>query len=164
MFSTVVAHAAVAALLSGTMWYLPSASAEPDSSINGTYAALSDGLWAKTNERFHDEVTVVSIWTISSSCSDYEDCTGTVVSDQGWSAPVRYRSGLWRLTRTIPHWQTCPDGTTAPGEQAFEFSRASRNGSPSTLTGFDRTKGPSGACGVNQWLTISMPFSLTLIS
>jgi len=35
-------------------------------------------------------------------------------------------------------------------------------GSP-TLSGKDKTIGPSGACGQNQWLTVEMPLRLDKI-
>ncbi len=33
-----------------------------------------------------------------------------------------------------------------------------------TLAGEDSTIGPSGACGVNKWLTIKMPFTAVKLS
>jgi hypothetical protein len=30
------------------------------------------------------------------------------------------------------------------------------------VIGWDRTTGPSGACGINKWLNITMPLTLTL--
>jgi hypothetical protein len=95
---------------------------------------------------------------ISSACSNYQDCTGRVTSDQGWSADVNYLSGQWRVVRTIENWEPCPDGTAAPGEQWYMFWPDRAN--PSTLIGWDKTIGPSGACGKNQWLTVTMPFKL----
>lgn len=135
----------------------PAAANTDGVAINGTYLAVSDGQWAQTNAVYHDEATLVSTWTITSSCSDYLACWGTVTSDQGWSAPIRYLSRLWLVTRVLPDWEHCTDGTTAPGEQKFTFSPDDA----ATLTGWDRTMGPSGACGINHWLTIDMPFKLT---
>lgn len=126
--------------------------------VNGTLHAVSDGQWAKTNEIFHDEETVSSIWTVSSSCSGVYDCTGRVTSDQGWSAEARYVSNMWFVTRTIPDWQRCADGSTAAGKQIVKFYRDAS--APSTFKGWDTTVGPSGACGVNLPLAIEMPFTL----
>ena len=122
-----------------------------DVAINGVFTAVSDGQWAKTNESFRDEATVTSTWTISSACSTYQDCTGTVASDQGWTADLVYVSGRWRVVRTVENWEPCPDGTAAPGEQSFTFWPA-RNDAVDRYThlaGWDRTVGPSGACGTD---------------
>jgi hypothetical protein len=125
--------------------------------INGTYTAVSDGQYAKTNEVFRDEATVTSTWTISSTCSDVTDCSGRVTSDQGWSADAHYRSRMWSVVHRIENWERCADGTAAPGEQRFNFFKVDAT----TLIGWDKTIGPSGGCGINEWLTIRMPFTLT---
>lgn len=127
--------------------------------INGVYTAVSDGEWAKTNERYEDRPSLISTWTVSSTCQNYLDCTGRVVSDHGWSADLSYRSGQWWVAQTLPDWIRCPDGSTAPGKQGFSFWPDRAN--PAVLIGWDKTVGPSGACGVNRWLTIEMPFTLT---
>ena len=54
-----------------------------DPSINGTYTATVVGDWARTNTVYHNEDVVRSTWKVSSSCSTAQDCSGTVVSDQG---------------------------------------------------------------------------------
>jgi hypothetical protein len=126
--------------------------------LNGTFTVVSDGAWAKTRDSYHDEATVVQTWSITSTCSDFYTCTGRVSSDQGWSADIRYMSGQWRVVRVLPNWEPCANGTAAPGEQNYLFYR-----DPDTkkLVGQDKTIGPSGGCGVNQWLTVAMPLSLT---
>jgi hypothetical protein len=137
--------------------------------INGTYLATSVGEWAKTNEVFRDEATVRSTWTITSSCSTYDDCTGQVTSDQGWSAPLVIHDGsLWYVRRDVPNWEFCSDGTAVTGRQTFTFTPVgpdgmAKNGSP-TLAGQDKTVGPSGACGMNRWLVVNMPFRLDKIA
>lgn len=145
---------------------IPTAHASADdTAVNGVFTVISDGRLAKTNETFRDEATVVSTWTITSSCSTYQDCSGSVTSDQGWSAEVVYRGGRWRLERTITNWERCPDGATAPGEQSFIFWPVSTD-APNRhdfLIGWDETVGPSGACGINRWLTIRMPLTLTRV-
>lgn len=57
---------------------------------NGTFAALSDGAWAKTNDVFHDDETPVhSTWNVSTTCTaDFPNCAGLVISSQGWTAPM----------------------------------------------------------------------------
>lgn len=144
---------------------VPAARAQNDVALNGTFSARSDGLWAKTNEImvYRDDVT--AIWTVTSSCTTFQDCTGTVVSDQGWTADLIYQSQRWRATHVVDDWQKCPDGTSAPGEQSFTFwaTRLDALDRDDLLTGFDQTLGPSGACGVNRSLNIRMPFTLTRI-
>ncbi|MDI3315380.1 MAG: hypothetical protein QJR12_14245 [Mycobacterium sp.] len=157
--------AALSALLGGVA---PARASKEDVAINGTYRATSIGDWAKTNEQYHDEATVTSIWTINSSCATSQDCTGTVISDQGWSAPLFMHDGaIWYVKRDVPNWETCPDGTSYPGRQTFYFYPVNSDGleqigSP-TLAGKDRTVGPSGACGQNTALAVEMPFRLDKI-
>jgi hypothetical protein len=145
------------------------ATTKEEVAINGTYRATSIGNWAKTNDQYNNEPTVVSTWTISSSCTTFYECTGTVTSDQGWSAPTYTADGTtWYVKRDVPNWERCPDGTAYTGQQTFYFYPVNSNaevqlGSP-TLAGKDRTLGPSGACGQNQWLMIEMPLRLDKIA
>lgn len=137
--------------------------------LNGTYLATSNGEWATTNDSFHDEATVRSTWTITSSCSTPYDCTGTVTSDQGWTAALTFRSGdKWRLDRELPNWETCADGTAATGLQQYVFWPSDADGkidfNSTTLTGWQQTTGPSGACGKNWVLDIRSPFKLAPIA
>jgi hypothetical protein len=127
---------------------------EPE--INGTFTAISDGQWAKTNEVFRDEASVTSTWTITSTCSDPTTCTGRVTSDQGWSAEARYQSRTWTVFHRVENWEPCPDGTAGAGERVFTFFKIT----PATLIGWDKTIGDSGACGINLSLTVKMPFKL----
>jgi hypothetical protein len=128
--------------------------------ISGRYTAFSDGVWAQTNYRFHDEPPVTSTWTITSSCTTYLDCSGNVASDLGWSAPVTCGAGVWKVNRHLPDWEPCADRTSAPGRQQYLFRPVP---GPEVFEGWDTTTGISGACGINQWLNISMPFKLTKI-
>jgi hypothetical protein len=130
-----------------------------DQPVNGTFTATSDGRWAKTREVFHDEATVVTTWTITSACDDVMHCAGRVTSAQGWTADLRCQSGQWYAIHRVENWQHCPDGRTTPGDQSFRFWRVADE--PESFNGYDRTIGPSGGCGVNLWLTIEMPFTLT---
>lgn len=138
----------------------PFAHADPhDNEVHGVYTAFSDGQNAKTNDRFHDEPSVTATWTITSTCQNFMECTGSVTSDQGWVADLTYLDNRWRAVHVIDGWEKCEDGSTAPGEQYFSFYRDPLN--PSRLVGWDKTVGPSGACGKNQWLAVEMPFILT---
>jgi hypothetical protein len=138
----------------------PAAHATDWPTLNGTYAAVSDGQWAKTREVYHDEATVNSTWSITSACTSHSECTAHVVSDQGWSADATFSFGLWFVEHEVPNWQPCSDGTSAPGKQQFTFYPTG----PTTLVGKDKTIGASGACGMSNWLTIEMPFRLTKIA
>lgn len=126
--------------------------------LNGRFTAISDGQFAKTNERRHDEATVTSIWTITTSCATMLDCSGQMTSDQGWAAEVRYTKPMWYVVRTLENWIPCPDGTSVSGQQTFKFF-VDEYDKP-YLRGWDNTLGPSGACGVNKVLNIEMPFRL----
>lgn len=133
-----------------------------DRPINGTYIATSDGNWSKTREIYlRDQATVVAEWTVTSKCDDVMHCAGHVTSQQGWTADLRCQSGQWYTTHRIENWQPCPDGTSTHADQSFRFWRMTDN--PESFDGYDRTIGPSGACGVNLWPTVEMPFSLTKI-
>ncbi|EID09978.1 hypothetical protein MXEN_18584 [Mycobacterium xenopi RIVM700367] len=145
------------------------ATTKEEVALNGTYRATSIGDWAKTNDQYNNEATVVSTWIIRSSCTTFYECSGSVTSDQGWSAPVYTVDGTsWYVKREVPNWERCPDGTAYSGQQTFYFYPVNESsaelqiGSP-TLAGKDRTLGPSGACGRNQWLMVEMPFRLDRI-
>jgi hypothetical protein len=146
------------------------ATTKDDVAINGTYRATSIGNWAKINDQYNNEPTVVSTWTISSSCTNFQECTGTLTSDRGWSAPIYMLDGLmWYAKHDVPNWERCEDGTAFTGQQTFYFypvdpagSGEFKLGSP-TLAGKDKTVGPSGACGQNQWLDIELPLRLDKI-
>lgn len=148
-----------------TVGSAPTAHADADFALNGTYRAISNGEWAKTNEVYMDEAVGVSMWTFSTSCSDAQTCDGTVTSDKGWTAPAQFRINRWIIELEHPNWLPCPDGSTAPGFQRFQFFGTNPNGQVDganleTLQGFDRTEGPGGACGRNTPLVIEMPIRL----
>jgi hypothetical protein len=141
------------------------ATTKEDVAINGTFRATSIGDYAKTNDTYSGEGTVISTWTISSSCVTFQECHGTVTSDQGWTAPAYMLDGImWFVKRDVRNWERCADGTAFDGQQTFYFYPVDadgefRLGSP-TYAGKDKTVGPSGACGQNQWLDITMPLRL----
>nr|WP_090339163.1 hypothetical protein [Mycolicibacterium malmesburyense]CRL67290.1 hypothetical protein CPGR_00366 [Mycolicibacterium malmesburyense] len=133
--------------------------------LNGRYTATSNGEYAKTNDAFRDEASLRSTWTITTTCSYPTECTGTVVSDFGWTAPIYKTGGVWYVKHTVEDWIPCPDGTAAPGLQVFRFVPVNEDGSltdpaSTTLAGEDQTTGPSGACGVSKPVFINMPFKL----
>lgn len=133
--------------------------------LNGTYRVTSNGDWAKTNDVFIDEKTVVQTWSVSSSCENPSDCTGQVASDQGWTAPLRFWNSRWIVEREVPSWEPCPDGTAAPGTQQFVFWGVDQTGmniakNTDLMGGWDHTAGPSGACGINKPLVIKLPLRL----
>jgi hypothetical protein len=135
-----------------------------DVAINGTFRVTSIGNWATINDQFNGEPTTVQTWTISSTCTSFLECKGTVKSDEGWSAPIYMNDGeLWYVKHEVPNWERCQDGTAFTGKQTFSIypvdpagSGMWQIGSP-VLAGKSRTTGPSGACGQNQWLNIELP-------
>jgi hypothetical protein len=143
------------------------ATTKEDVAINGTYRATSIGNWAKINDQYNNEPTTVNTWTISTSCTTFLECNGTLKSDEGWSAPIYVLDGTtWYVKRDVPNWERCQDGTAFTGKQTFSFYPADPGGSGEfqlgspVMAGRNRTIGPSGACGQNQWLTIDLPLRL----
>jgi hypothetical protein len=155
------ALAAAATVLALAAAAPPAGATVCDSPVNGTYTAFADGQWAQTRESYHDEDTVTATWNVTSTCTDYLDCTGRVTSSQGWSADTNCSDGIWFVRRQVDNWEPCWDGTAAPGQQTYAFYPDITN--PVNFVGWDKTIGASGACGKNQWLTINMPFRLTKI-
>jgi hypothetical protein len=153
--------AAMSAIVVTAAMFTAPAHADPNDgvAINGTYTVFSDGQWAQTDQSYHDEASVTQTWTVTSTCHTYQDCTGHVTSDQGWSSDnLVYMSGRWKVSRSVPNWEPCRDGTAASGEQAFTFWKSYPD---AQLVGWDQTIGPSGACGFNKWLNVTMPLRLT---
>jgi hypothetical protein len=148
------------------------ATTKEDVAINGTFKVTSNGNWAKINDQYTNEPTVVSKWSISSTCSNFQTCDGTIRSDQGWSAPISLTDGLsWYVRRDVPNWERCQDGTAFTGQQTFYFYPVDPTGTTGeyqlgspVMAGKDKTIGPSGACGQNNWLGIEMPLRLDKIS
>ncbi|MFM9035470.1 MAG: hypothetical protein ACKOQ4_14525 [Mycobacterium sp.] len=150
------------------LWAAPTAHCSDAWGLNGTYTATSNGEWARTNDVFHDEKSVRALWTITSQCSYPTECTGTVSSDQGWTAPIYQLSGEWYVKHIVPRWMPCQDGSAADGFQVFRFRAMTPDGSTTdptsdTLVGEDATTGPSGACGRSLALFITMPFKLVKV-
>ena len=153
------------ATIAGALTSAPAAHASDKWALNGTFTATSNGEWARNNDVFHDERSVRAVWTITSQCSYPSECTGTVTSDQGWTAPIYQTGGEWYVKHVVLDWMPCQDGTVAPGNQVFRFKPmtpdgAFRDPTSNTLIGTDETTGLSGACGRNLPLFIQMPFKL----
>ncbi|OCB59568.1 hypothetical protein A5722_04045 [Mycobacterium vulneris] len=145
--------------------FSPVAGASPGWGLNGTYVATSNGEWAKTNDIFHDEASIRGTWTISTTCSYPSECTGTVDTDWGWSAPIYKKSGVWYVKKTVENWQPCGDGTAGPGLQVYRFFTSNEGATAvdpasTTLLGEDSTTGVSGSCGSSKVVFITMPFKL----
>lgn len=165
----VVLSTVAAIALCGVSWGAPPATADnADWGLNGTYIATSNGEWARKNEVFYDQASLRSTWTVSTQCSYPGECTGTVDSEWGWTAPIYQKSGVWYVKHTVENWVPCPDGTTAPGLQVFRFKAMNAEGAMAdptsdTLVGEDITTGVSGACGVSKPVYINMPFKLVKV-
>lgn len=137
--------------------------------LNGTYSVVSNGEWAKVNERYEDKPSVRSEWTISTTCSAPKTCEGRVTSSLGWTEDIYNNTGAnWYVRRDVPDWIPCPDGSTAPGRQVFRFhpemsSNPDGTANPDVLVGDDVTTGVSGNCGRNLSLVLNLPVKLTRI-
>jgi hypothetical protein len=130
--------------------------------INGTFVTSSNGEWAKVNQRYQDQPSERETWTISTQCISPSECTGTVQSDAGWTAPIYTTNSLWYVKRTIPDWRFCADGAAIEGFQEYKIYPVGSDGhydlASDEYTGENRVIGPSGSCGRNQWPVIEMPF------
>ncbi|MBJ7339653.1 hypothetical protein [Mycolicibacterium sp.] len=138
-----------------------------DYAINGTFSVVSNGEWATMNDRYQDEPTVRSTWTVSSTCSTAITCAGKVTSSLGWTEDIYTTSGMWYVKHYVPDWIPCPDGTRAPGLQVYRFIHANEEGGAqqgsNLLTGEDKTTGVSGNCGRNRSLVLTLPVKITKI-
>jgi len=137
--------------------------------IDGTWRVISDGEWARGDRGVkYEQQTVIETWTVTTECVSPIECTGTVVSDRGWTGTARL-DDFWYVDHDIPNWVPCPNGTFAPGHQKFVLwgvndknERITKN--MTFLAGRNNTKSPSGACGVNAPVVIEMPVTMTKIS
>ncbi len=82
--------------------------------LNGVYRVFSDGEWAKKNEVFFDQASVIETWTVTTDCVSPIECSGEVKSDLGWTGTARL-GYFWYVEHTIPKWIPCSDGTFADG-------------------------------------------------
>lgn len=162
-----VALSAVAALGLGVA---PHAVAEYEEyAMNGTYSVVSNGEWARMNDRYQDEPSVRSTWTVSTTCTSALTCSGTVTSSLGWTENVYTGTGnMWYVKHYVPDWIPCPDGTRAPGLQVYRFYPSSEEGLSQRISdlyvGEDQTTGESGNCGRNKSLVLNLPVKITKLS
>jgi hypothetical protein len=162
-----------AALLATTaLITAPQASASYDQyAINGQYSVVSNGEWAKQNDRYQDEPSVRSTWTVNTTCSTAMTCSGKVTSTLGWTEDIYTLSGSqWFVKHYVQDWIPCPDGTTAPGLQVYRFYPATESGNHAIagtpinlMVGEDQTTGQSGNCGRNLSLVMTLPVKMTKI-
>lgn len=135
---------------------------------NGTYSVVSNGEWARMNDRYQDEPSVRSTWTVNTTCTTAITCSGKVTSSLGWTEDIYTGSGMWYVKHYVPDWIPCPDGGTGPGLQVYRFYPANEEGTRTDNTnlyvGEDQTTGESGACGRNRSLVLNLPVKITKLS
>lgn len=134
--------------------------------LNGTWNSFSNGDYARTNDVFMDEQSIIQTLTINTDCVSPIECEGTIKSDQGWTAALRLQFGFWTADRVVPHWLPCPDGSFADVNEKLIFwgIDPSHNQRDLKITdlmaGRDQFKGPSGGCGINKPINVEYPLRL----
>jgi hypothetical protein len=115
---------------------------------NGTFSVVSNGEWARMNDRYQDEPSVRSTWTVNTTCTTAITCAGKVTSSLGWTEDIYTTSGMWYVKHYVPDWIPCPDGGTGPGLQVYRFYPANDEGlrfdNTNLYMGEDQTTGVSG--------------------
>jgi hypothetical protein len=165
----VISGAALAAACAFGVQTAPSAAAEYEQyAMNGTYSVVSNGEWARMNDRYQDEPSVRSEWTVSTVCTTALTCSGTVTSTLGWTEDVYTGTGnTWYVKHYVADWIPCPDGTMAPGLQVYKFYPSNEDGMSQRISdlgvGEDETTGVSGNCGRNRSLVLNLPVKITKI-
>ena len=77
MVGSLKAIAATAAVTAASLGNAPVSAAEYEQyAMNGTYSVVSNGEWARMNDRYQDEPSVRSIWTVNTTCSTPMTCSG----------------------------------------------------------------------------------------
>lgn len=137
--------------------------------MNGTFSVVSNGEWARMNDRYQDEPSVRSTWTVNTVCSSAITCSGKVTSSLGWTEDIYTGAGnLWYVKHVVPDWIPCPDGGSAPGLQVYKFYPATEEGMSQRISdlwlGEDETTGVSGNCGRNRSLVLNLPVKISRIS
>jgi hypothetical protein len=154
----------------GSVSLAPSAQAEDwGVDITGTWSVYSDGAWARTNQVKFEQKSVLETWNVSTTCVSPIECTGTVTSSLGWTAPIRL-DDFWFVEHEVPNWKPCPNGTFATGHQKFQLwgmnpaeeRRITRD--ITTFAGRNMTKTNSGACGINNSTVIELPVRMEKLS
>jgi hypothetical protein len=165
--TSVAALVAAAAFGLGTA---PPAAANYDQyAMNGTFSVVSNGEWARMNDRYQDEPSVRSTWTVSTTCSTAITCAGKVTSSLGWTEDIYTTMGsMWYVKHYVPDWIPCPDGTQAPGLQVYKIYKANEDGMAQEISdlwlGEDETTGVSGNCGRNRSLVLNLPVKITKVT
>src|SRR5690349_9559693 len=108
--------AAVAAPAGGALALAGAAAADPPL-LNGTYGS-TDG-------------DPYNVWTIATSCGP-AGCTGTVSSNQGWTAPTAFTDGRWAFTVSKPGGLTCDDGHYEPAVVSMSIDPVTLGGTVSS--------------------------------
>ncbi|MDA4086805.1 hypothetical protein MHAS_03955 [Mycolicibacterium hassiacum DSM 44199] len=122
--------------------------------------ALGTAAPARADERLDGDYTLVNAptttrWSITTQCNAELTCAGTISTATGLIAQIRRsEGGPWIVQRNdVVNGWTCPDGSTAPGDQTYTFD-------PATLAGtFSATSRP-GACGDPEPAHLQQPISL----
>jgi hypothetical protein len=165
-----ICGAALIAATSVGVGAAPPASANYEQyAMNGTFDVVSNGEWARMNDRYQDEPTVRSRWTVTTTCSSAISCAGKVTSTLGWTEDVYTTAGnLWFVKHYVSDWIPCPDGGTAPGLQVYKFYPANDEGMAQRISdqwlGEDETTGESGNCGRNRSLVLNLPVKITKVT
>ena len=101
----------------------PSAAADyGEYAMNGTYSVVSNGEWAQMNDRYQDEPSVRSTWTVVHHVhlppSPVRARSPAVWVGPRTSTPA---AGTWYVKHYVPDWIPCPDGGTGPGLQVYKL-------------------------------------------
>ncbi|MCP9273339.1 Rv2253/PknI dimerization domain-containing protein [Mycolicibacterium arenosum] len=161
--------AAAAMLATAPVLTAPTAAAEYEQyAPNGTYYVVSNGEWARTNDRYQDEPSVRSTWTVNTTCTSAFTCAGKVTSSLGWTEDIYKTNDSWYVKHYVSDWIPCPDGTRGPGLQVYRFYSADEEGMKTDNTdlyvGEDQTTGESGACGRNKSVVLTLPVKISRIA
>lgn len=167
----VVSGAALLAAAAFALGTAPPAAADDDYqkyAMNGTFSVVSNGEWARQNDRYQDEPSVHSTWTVNTTCTTALTCSGKVTSSLGWTEDIYTGTGnMWYVKHYVADWIPCPDGSRAPGLQSYKFYPANEEGMSQRVSnlwlGEDETTGVSGNCGRNKSLVMNLPVKITKI-
>jgi hypothetical protein len=165
----VISGAALLAAVAIGLGTAPPAAAEYEEyTMNGRFSVVSNGEWATMDDRYQDEPSVRSEWTVNTTCTTAITCYGKVTSTLGWTEDVYTGTGnTWYVKHYVADWIPCPDGTWGPGLQVYNFYPADEEGVHRRISdlwlGQDITTGTSGACGRNKSVVLNLPVKITKI-
>ena len=101
--------------------------------MNGRFSVVSNGEWARQNDRYQDEPSVRSEWTVSSTCTTALTCSGTVTSTLGWTEPIYTGTGnLWFVKHYVNDWLPCPKRACRSDPRTCGSARTRRPASAAT--------------------------------